>query len=118
MDAVGHLLVMPLEGDAQDFLARVHVRHAHLELRSKPGNRPLLKYSVNSLHLFQLPRADEMSDSECHSQHPASHPNNHRIILPSTHIRMMNDHLASICLALWWLGTEEEVQWHTARNFL
>lgn len=33
--------------------------------------------SVSHLHLIQPPRADQMSGSDRHSQHPASHPHLH-----------------------------------------
>ncbi len=37
VDAVGHLLIVLLECDAQNLPARVRVRHANLELGSEPG---------------------------------------------------------------------------------
>ncbi len=37
-----------------------------------------LSQSVSRLHLFQPPRADQMSDSDCQSQHRASHPYIHK----------------------------------------
>ncbi len=37
VDAVGHFAVVLLQNDAQDFFARALIRHAHLELRAKPG---------------------------------------------------------------------------------
>ena len=38
----------------------------------------VLTQSVSRLHLFQPPRADQMSDSDRQSQHPALHPCIHK----------------------------------------
>ena len=55
-----------------------------------------------SQHLFQPPRADQTSDSDCHSWHPGSHLNIHRGVWKHSHGHPAKElcHVPWICASL------------------